>query len=161
MRNPTSKSKKPVFLAYLLVIAFIFSACSSRPKPEDTVKEFIKHINNYNAEACIDLLEPELANQTRASMSLGGLLSKKLTGIELDSNSLIALLPVLTAFLNLVGIGIDLPQWEAKNFSTVETGNKASVTCDMHVQTGDSTDSYVAIFDLVYGKGKWFISDMR
>ncbi len=161
MRNPTSKSKKPVFLAYLLVIVFTLSACAPRPKPEDTVNEFIEYLNKYNAEACIDLLEPELAGQTRGSMALGGRLSKKLMGFELDTGSVLAVLPILTALMNLVGIGIDLPQWQADNLCVIIKGNKASVTCDMHVHTGDSADFYVAIFDLVYSKGKWFISDIR
>lgn len=161
MNKLMPKNKKPVFLIYLLVISFTLSACAPKPKPEDTVKEFIGHMNGYNADACIALLEPDLANQTKASMSLGGLLTKTLTGVDLDSNSLIALLPLLTGFLNLMGVGIDLPQWEVKNFSTTEKGNKASVTCDMYVRMGKSVDYYVASFDLIYIKGKWLISDMR
>lgn len=161
MKNLFLNKSKTIFIMCLSVIVFTFSGCGPRPKPENTVKEFVEHLNAYNANACIELLAPDIANQTKASMSLGGLLSNKLTGLDLDSNSLIALLPMLTGFLNMAGLGIDLPKWEAKNFNTTENGDKAEVTCDMFVHAGDSTDRYTASFELIYKNGKWLISDMQ
>lgn len=153
--------QKRLILAFVLVSVLILSSCSPRPKAEDTVKRFLDHMNAYNAESCIELLAPDLANQTKASMSFGGMLSNTLTGFSVDSNSMIALLPMLTNILNMAGFEIDLPKWRGENFKSEESGNVAKITCDMYVISGDEVEKYIAVFDLVFLDGKWLISSMQ
>lgn len=149
-------------LAALLCVSLLLSGCGPRPKPEATVLTFIEKMNAYDADGCIELLESSLAKQTKASMSLGGILASGLSGIDLDGSSMIALLPMLTGLLKLAGFGIDLPQWRFANYTTVENGDKATVTGDMYVTAGKGQeDRYKASFDLVFTKGQWRISDMK
>lgn len=155
------RKKKSIFISFI-VLALLLSACSPRPKAEDTVKQFIGHMNAYNANGCIALLSSDIANQANASLSLGSMFSNKMTGFNLDGNTMIALLPMMTSFLSLAGFGMDLPQWRAENYQAKETGNTARVTCNMHVSMGSSAeDRYTAYFDLEYKDGKWLITGMQ
>ena len=74
-------------------------------------------------------------------MGLGGMLASGLMGIEMDGSSLIALLPMLTGFLQLAGFGMDLPQWRFADYTTQENGNKATVSGSMYHKAAQSGDA--------------------
>lgn len=114
------------------------------PGPEETVMGFVQAMNDADINTALDYLEPTLAEEIKALISLTGEL------MEIDLESLVDILPMLGDFVKASGQEIEQIEMEVTN--TQIDGDYAQVTC-VEKQSGEEGK-----FDLEKIEGVWYIT---
>ncbi len=146
-----------------LMVSALFCSCSSRPKPEETVRKLETSFNNYDMETMLECYEPSIQDMYAGMMELGGAL---LGGIDVRT-----ILQGMGGLTNLFGDSMiegGMPQISI-TINSIEEVEKDKVLADLtfnyilsdeikaNMPSGTSTEQQMYAY-LIYIEDAWYFA---
>ena len=152
---------KKTALSLLLAALLLLCACSGGgAQPSDTVRCFVEAFNEGDAEAMLDTIDPDIAEQLESMLGLltGGL--GEMLGLDLNMELLMQLAPFARDMLDAQQPGV-YPELTCSIDSEEVTGSAAEVACTLAIEQAGETQTQAVVFELEKLSGNWYIMDMR